>query len=153
MNRKLQGFEIFSKFFSKAYKRALIKVLRFGKPKEKPSKYPKRITDSEKIAIETFLTVLKDESSSLFFDLHTNECFLKSYDSSIYLFLETGNLKIVNTVFGYDIPLTGDSQTYLMDKFRMELAKRRRNFKSEALKKVKHSLEITYNKLTEQCQD
>lgn len=153
MNRKLQGFEIFSKFFSKTYKRALIKVLRLGNPKERPSKYPKRINDSEKIAIETFLTVLKEEGSNLFFDPHTYECFLKSPDSSIYLFLETGNLKIVNTVFGYDIPLTGDSQTYLMDKFRMELTKRRRNFKSEALKKVKHSLEITYNKLTEQCQD
>jgi hypothetical protein len=141
------------KIFSKAYKRVLIKILRFGNPKGKLPKYPKRIPDSEKIAIETFLAVLKDEGSSLFFDLQTNECFLKSYDSSIYLFLETVNLKIVNTVFGYDIPLARDSQAYLMDKFRMELAKRRRNFKSEALKKVKHSLEITYNKLTEQCQD
>jgi hypothetical protein len=143
MKEKIQ--KVIKVFFT-SYKKAMIKFLRVGNPKVKP-KYPEKISESEKIAIETFLVIMKDNDSNLYFDIQTQECFLKSRDSSIYLFLEEINLKIVNTVFGYDIVLSPNSKSYLMHKFKMELAKRRRKFKIEALDKVKHSLEITYNKL------
>ena len=133
--------------FSALRKRAKIKILRILRPKAKRFKFPSRVGESEKIAIETFLIVLKDKDSDLYFDPITQECFLRSGDSSIYLFLEASNLKIVNTIFGYDIPLGNMSERYLHEKFKFELEKRHKKFKNEALQKVQHSLRATYDKL------
>jgi hypothetical protein len=131
----------------RAFRKVRVKSARMMTPRERRTKFPTRLRDSEKIAIETFLLVLKDKDSSLYVDLTTQECFLKSGDSSIYLFLEAANLKIVNTIFGYDIPLDINSERYLHEQFKFELEKRRRKFKNEALQKVQHSLKTTYEKL------
>lgn len=134
--------------FKRFFRKAKIKSMRLMTPKERRAKYPKKLRDAEKIAIETFLLVLKDPESSLYVDINTQECFLRSDDSSIYLFLESGNLKIVNTIFGYDISLDVDSERFLLEQFKHELAKRRRQFKKEALEKVQHSLRNTFEKLS-----
>ena len=135
--------------YSKRFLRKIVvKSMRLMTPKERRAKYPKKLRDAEKIAIETFLVVLRDPQSSLYVDITTQECFLRSDDSSIYLFLEAGNLKIVNTIFGYDISLDANSERFLSEQFKNELAKRRRQFKKEALEKVQHSLKNTFEKLS-----
>jgi hypothetical protein len=135
--------------YSKRFLRKIVvKSMRLMTPKERRAKYPKKLRDAEKIAIETFLVVLRDPQSSLYVDITTQECFLRSDDSSIYLFLEAGNLKIVNTIFGYDISLYANSERFLSEQFKNELAKRRRQFKKEALEKVQHSLKNTFEKLS-----
>jgi hypothetical protein len=135
-------------YFKRFFRKAIVKSMRLMSPKERRAKYPKKLRDAEKIAIETFLLVLKDPESSLYVDINTQECFLRSDDSSIYLFLEAGNLKIVNTIFGYDISLDANSERFLSEQFKHELAKRRRQFKKEALEKVQHSLKNTFEKLS-----
>lgn len=143
----LQAFKLIWTYLKRFFKKTRIKTMRMMTPKERRSKYPRRLKDAEKLAIETFLLVLKDSQSDLYVDITTQECFLKSGDSSVYLFLEAGNLKIVNTIFGYDISLEPDSERYLLEQFKNELARRRRQFKKEALQKVQHSLQITFEKL------
>jgi hypothetical protein len=104
--------------------------------------------ESENTAYQIFIKVLHDPGSKLYYDLHTQECYLRSEDSSLFLFLEAQNIKIINSVYGYDVHVSGEVEQYLLEKFRREMAIRRRRFKEEALSRVEHSLETTLFKLT-----
>lgn len=110
-------------------------------------KKPKKITRTEESAMEIFLSVLRHKGSSLFYDIHTQECYLKSEDSSIYVFLERENLKIINSIFGYDVNVSQQLEGFLLEKFIREMAIRRKTFKTEALSKVNHSLDRVQNKI------
>lgn len=113
------------------------------------SKLPKKISDSEKTACSIFLNLLKNPSSKMHFDGKTSECGLSDKEKTLYVFLESRNLKIINTVFGYDTPIQPETEVYLGDRFIQELARRRAEFKAEAMLKVEHSLHKTLDKLTE----
>lgn len=110
---------------------------------------PKKLKDSERTAMSIFLKVLFDPGTKLYYDLHTQECYLKSEDSTLYIFLENLNVKIINSVYGYDVNISRELESYLLEKFRREMAVRRQKFKSEALAKIEHSLEGTLEKLTQ----
>lgn len=124
-----------------------LKFLRVMSNADKRTRLKKDINESEKTACNIFMYLLKDPSSKMYYDTATSECFLS--DKDIYVFLESRNLKIINTVFGYDIPLQQNTEVYLGMKFSLELGKRRSEFKAEAMKKVEHSLHKTLDKLRE----
>ncbi len=124
----------------------IIKILRLTSTKRKV-RLPRKLSDSERIAVSVFMRLIQDPESKLYYDIHTQECYVKSGDSTIYLFLEDRNLKAINTVVGYDIPLQSESEYYLSEKFRLELNKRRMVFKKEAMDKVDHSLHKTFDKI------
>lgn len=126
--------------------RLIIKILRLTSTKRKV-RLPRKLSDTEKIAVSLFMRLIQDPESKLYYDIHTQECYVKSGDSTIYLFLEDRNLKAINTVVGYDIPLQSESEYYLSEKFRLELNKRRMIFKKEAMDKVDHSLHKTFDKI------
>lgn len=126
-----------------------VKFKRISKMKDKRARYPKTASNSEKTAAHIFLIVLRDPDSKLYYDLVSNECYLRSDDSTLYLFLESNNLKVINSVYGYDIKLSSKMEFYLSERFRNEMAKRRKIFKSEAISKVKHSLDQTLAKINE----
>lgn len=117
----------------------------------KPKK-PKKMTESEKTAVLIFMKLLFDPGTKLYYDLHTQECYLRSEDSTLFVFLECQNVKIINSVYGYDVPISREAESYLLEKFRREMAVRRLNFKREALSKVEHSLELTLEKLKQKYQ-
>jgi hypothetical protein len=127
-------------------RRLWLRWLRFFSHKEKV-KLPKKMTEAEKIGVSLFLKLMREADSKLYYDIQTQECFIKSGDGTIYLFLEPSNLKAINTVVGYDIPLQHQSETFLSEKFRSELNRRRTAFKKEALEKVDHSLHKTFDKI------
>jgi hypothetical protein len=106
--------------------------------------------NSEKIACEIFMTLLTDPTTKLYYDIITAECYMTNLDRSIYIFLESRNMKIINTVYGYDTYIQMQTEIYLSDRFRKELTKRRKQFKDEAMKKVEHSLMNTLEKLRNQ---
>lgn len=116
--------------------------------KEDRVRIPRRLSDSERTATNIFLLILNEPGSKLYYDLNTQECFLKSEDSTIFIFLEYLNIKIINSVYGYDVNITIQLQQYLIDRFRKEMAIRRQKFKQEALDRVEHSLEATLEKIT-----
>lgn len=110
-------------------------------------KLPKKMNEAEKIAVSLFMKLIKDPESKLYYDIASSECYIKSSDSTIYIFLESRNMKTINTVVGYDIPLQADTEQYLSEKFRIELNKRRMIFKQEALEKIDHSLHKTFDRV------
>jgi hypothetical protein len=107
----------------------------------------KNITESERVGVAIFINLLSQQSSELYYDIETSECYIKSEDNSLFLFLEKGNLKVINSIFGYDVAVHEETEGYLTEKFKKELNKRRLQFKNEALEKVDHSLHKTFEKL------
>jgi hypothetical protein len=116
----------------------------FGsKHDENKARRPKGLSDSQTCALDIAVKAIHDPASKLYYDITTQECYVKRDDSevgTIYVFIESQNIKIINTVFGYDIFINSDTENYITTVFRKEMAKRRAQFKKEALAKVDHSL-------------
>jgi hypothetical protein len=123
-----------------------LKLHRFFSSDQKP-RLPKKLSESEQTAKDIFTLLLVRPETKLYYDLKTAECYVRSEDSSVYIFLESRNLKIINSVYGYDVNISQELEAYLTHKFEKELYKRRISFKEEALSKIEHSLESTLNKL------
>lgn len=125
-----------------------LRIRRYFKTTQKHRK-PKSITPNQKTAVSIYIKVLHDPTSKLYYDLTTQECYIRSGDSSLYLFLEENNLKIINSVYGYDVAIGQQLEAYLGEKFRREMSVRRLAFKNEALSRVSHSLDKTLEKITQ----
>ena len=113
------------------------------KRNDERARRPKKLTESQNCALNIAVKAIHDPASKLYYDLHTQECYVKRDDDTvgtIYVFIESANIKIINTVFGYDIYINADTENYITTVFRKEMAKRRAQFKNEALAKVDHSL-------------
>lgn len=108
---------------------------------------PKKMTESENKACEIFLTVLHDKDSKIYYDIKTQECYISSSDKTIFVFLESNNIKIINSVFGYDVHIKSNLENYLLEKFIREMGIRRNAFKKEVLSKINHSLDSTLNRM------
>ena len=121
-------------------------IYRWLKPRDRVQ-LPKRMSESERCATAIFMLVLHNQASKLYYDLQTTECYLRSEDSTLFIFLESQNVKVINSVYGYDVNISLQLENFLVDRFRRELAIRRRSFKREAIAKCEHSLENTLNKL------
>ncbi len=125
---------------------AYLRVFRsFGN--EKRLKKPKKLTESEETACEIFLTILHNKDSKLYYDIQTQECYISSGDKTLFVFLEAGNVKIINSVFGYDVNVRSDLEGYLLEKFIREMGIRRNAFKKEVLSKINHSLDSTLTRI------
>lgn len=122
----------------------LVRVQRDGR---RFTKRPKKMAHAEETACQIFTSVLRNRGSKLYYDIHTQECYLRSEDAAIYVFLEAENVKIINSVFGYDVNISNELEGYLLEKFIREMTIRRKSFKMEALSKVNHSLDQTLDRV------
>lgn len=113
---------------------------------------PKQMCYSEKSALTIFMRILRLPDTKLYYDIKTQECYLKSEEYQLYLFLEERNIKVINSVFGYDVRLSQELEAYMSDQFIQEMAVRRSAFKAEALNKVDHSLELTVERVLKNSQ-
>ena len=123
-----------------------LRILRTFKSDKRVRK-PKKLTESENKACEIFLTVLHNKDSKLYYDIKTQECYIGSGDKTIFVFLEANNVKVINSVFGYDVHVKQDLENYLLEKFIREMAKRRNLFKLDVLSKINHSLDNTLSRI------
>jgi len=123
-----------------------IKIVRFTSVGEK-IRYPKNINEKEKTSIKVFSKVLHNLDSELYYDYKRDECYIKLENENIYIFLERLNLSIINSIYGYDVTISDNTEKYLYEMFIRELTKRRHKFKTEVLSKVTGSLEKTLYKL------
>jgi len=110
-------------------------------------KKPSKLSDAESTACEIFLTILHNKDSKLYYDIQTQECYISSGDKTLFVFLEANNVKIINSVFGYDVHVKGELESYLLEKFITEMGKRRNAFKNEVLSKINHSLDSTLTRI------
>jgi hypothetical protein len=117
---------------------------------DKKIKRPKKLTEAEDTACEIFLTILHNKDSKLHYDIQTQECYISSSDKTLFVFLEAGNVKIINSVFGYDVHIGSELERYLLDKFIREMSIRRNAFKKEVLSKINHSLENTLTRIKDE---
>jgi len=124
-----------------------LKSLRVFSSNDKRVRKPKKMTEAETTACEIFLTVLHNKDSKLYYDIQTQECYISSGDRTIFVFLESRNIKIINSVFGYDVHIASDLENYLLEKFIREMGIRRNAFKNEVLSKINNSLDSTLNKM------
>ncbi len=128
---------------------AFIKFGRFLKSakNERKIQRPKKLTHQEDTAMQIFLEILHDKESKLYYDIATHECYISSPDKKIYIFLESRNIKIINSVFGYDVHIRAALEHYMLEKFIREMAIRRNAFKNEVLSRINHSLDSTLEKI------
>lgn len=124
-----------------------LKSLRVFSSNDKRVRKPKKMTEAETTACEIFITVLHNKDSKLYYDIQTQECYISSGDRTIFVFLESRNVKIINSVFGYDVHIGSELESYLLEKFIREMSIRRNAFKNEVLSKINNSLDSTLNKM------
>jgi hypothetical protein len=136
-----------NRYLLKSAKLFFAKIARVQKDGRRITKRPKKMTHAEETACQIFTTVLRNKGSKLYYDIHTQECYLRSEDAAIYVFLEARNVKIINSVFGYDVNISSELEGYLLEKFIREMTVRRKAFKNEALSKVNHSLDLTLDRV------
>ena len=120
-----------------------IKYSVISKRNDERVKRPNNLSESQSCALDIAIRAIHDPASKLYYDIETQECYVKREDSevgTIYVFIESQNIKIINTVFGYDIFISQETENYITSFFRKEMSKRRAQFKREALNKVDYSL-------------
>jgi hypothetical protein len=110
-------------------------------------RYPKKVSNNEKVASSIFLKILHDPETSLYYNPETYECYLKSNKHNLYIFLESANIKIINSKYGYDTKISIQLENYLSERFKHESSKRRNIFKQEVLSKVENFLNHTLDKI------
>jgi hypothetical protein len=102
-------------------------------------------------ALRIWSRVVLNAESDLLYNPVTDECYVEWFDTAnpVYLFLESGRMRIVNTVIGYDVLLESGEESWCFEIFRREVNRRRNTFKTEALSKVVHSLDDLERRLIE----
>lgn len=138
----METFKCKNKLFRKIY----IKIYRLLKTNVRV-KYPKKVSDPEKVVSNIFLKTLVNPETQLYYNIENSECSLKNEKDKLFIFLEKNNIKVINSTFGYDRHIFSDLEEYLIQRFIRENTKRRTQMKEEAIKKVDNSLSKTLDKL------
>lgn len=110
-----------------------------------------KMSQSEEQAARIWSKVVHQSDSDLMYNPQTHEAYAQweSPGGTIYLFLESGNLRVINTVVGYDIRLSSSVEQWCASIFTREVAKRRNKFKRGAESKIIHSLDSLETRLVD----
>jgi hypothetical protein len=129
-------------------RRFAIFIGHLGTRSEQRMKRPK-MTQSEEQATRIWTKVVHQVDSDLMYNPQTHEAYAQweSPGGTIYLFLEAGNLRVINTVVGYDIRLSARVEQWCSSIFTREVSKRRNKFRKGAESKVIHSLDSLESRL------
>lgn len=138
----MKNVKIKNKFMKWAY----VRFRRLFKSNDK-SRFPKNLSAAEKTVSDIFINILHDPESKLYYDNGTSECSMKSESKNMKIFLEERNVKIINSIYGFDRPISADLQYYLEARFKIENSKRRKIMKEEAVAQIENSLSNTLDKI------
>ena len=108
-----------------------------------------KMTVSEEQAVRIWTKVVHHPESDLMYNPQNHEAYARwdSPNGTVYLFLESENMRIINTVVGYDIRLSSRVEQWCGIHFSREVARRRNKFKQQAESKVIHSLDSLESRL------
>jgi hypothetical protein len=126
----------------------VLKAIKYLDPIGRKPKLPKKLNQAQKISIGIFFKVLKSEKTELYYNLLTEECYLSNNDLNVHIFIEDKNIKVINSIYGYDIEIDYQTEKYLVRKFEIEQNKRRIKFKNNIVSKTENQLIQTYNKIS-----
>lgn len=99
---------------------------------------PKKMTSSEKMVVDIARDLIANPETELYYDPNTYECYI--VNGHYYVFIEAGVVKVINSVFGYDVHVSAQVEMYLTNEFKKENSRRRKQFKSSVEFKVDNSL-------------
>lgn len=138
-----------TKWWLKKIKVSFLKFFRDLSNEEKKIKKPKKISEQENYAISIWSMLIHNKKSDLFYNPENHECYVEYLGEGgpIYMFLESRNMRIINTIVIYDIRLGANTEQWCTKIFNREVHKRRTHFKNDATKKVNNSLEKLYERL------
>lgn len=107
------------------------------------------MTPTEEQAVRIWTRVIHQSDSDLMYNPQTHDAYAlwEAPTGTVYLFLESGNLRVINTVVGYDIRLSMRVEQWCSTVFTREVAKRRNRFRINAESKVVHSLDSLETRL------
>lgn len=131
----------------KKLKLIILKGIRYLDINNRKIKLSRKLNQSQRVAIGIFFKILKDSKTELYYDLLTSECYLSNNEKNLHIFIEDNNIKIINSVFSFDVTIDQNTQLYLVKRFELELNKRRITFKEKIISKTDNYLIQTYNKL------
>jgi hypothetical protein len=114
--------------------------------------FPDKISSEERTALRIWAMVVHQDESELMYDPQTYESYAEYQGPGgpVYLFLESRNLRVVNTVVGYDVRLSAQAELWATSIFNLEIHKRRSHFKAEVNSKIHHSLSALEERLHSQ---
>lgn len=132
------------------FKRVFFKTKRIFKMGGRVERHrrPKNLNESQNIAVDITVKTILNATSILSYDPETHECYIEGSNGTLFIFIESRNIKIINTVFGYDIPISIPTENYVTYVFRREVTKRRMKFKKAALDKIEFSLQKALNRIS-----
>jgi hypothetical protein len=112
-------------------------------------KRPAKVSAEEEQAMRIWTRVVHQRESDLMYNPQTHDAYAQwdSPSGTVYLFLESGNMRVINTVVGYDIRLSSAVEQWCGSLFAREVAKRRARFRCHAESKVLHSLDSLESRL------
>ena len=112
-------------------------------------KRPTKVSLEEEQAMRIWTRVVHQKDSDLMYNPQTHDAYAQwdSPSGTVYLFLEAGNMRVINTVVGYDIRLSNAVEQWCAALFTREVAKRRARFRRRAESKVLHSLDSLESRL------
>ncbi len=115
----------------------------------------KNISDSENIAIDITIKSILDPKSKLDYNIKTQECSVcvDDVNGTLDIYLEPRNLKIINTVFGYDVPINLQTENYISSIFVREMDNRRTKRKKYAMDRIKFSLQKVLHNINNRLVD
>lgn len=108
-----------------------------------------QMDSTEEQAVRIWTKVVHQPDSELMYNPKTHEAYAvwDSPRGTVYLFLESQNLRVINTVVGYDIHLSSRVEQWCDNVFSREVDRRRKRFKKQAESKVVHSLDSLETRL------
>jgi len=101
-------------------------------------KKPKKLNEQEETIISIVEKLLLKSNTELYLDPKTQECYLSN--SKYNVFLESTRVRVINSVFGYDVYISAEVEAYLVHIFMLEVSKRRNKFKENIISKVNKNL-------------
>ena len=101
-------------------------------------KKPKKLNEQEETIISIVEKLLLKGDTELYLDPKTQECYLSNIKYNV--FLESTRVRVINSVFGYDVYISAEVEAYLVHIFMLEVSKRRNKFKENIISKVNKNL-------------
>jgi hypothetical protein len=132
-----------------------IRLLRIWIAKNLPSRNrdrvarPSGVPDDVKTGLRIWFWALRQPDTELLYDPVAHECYLhlERAGHPLYMILEGDHMRIINSVIGYDIKISGHEYSYAEQGFFNEVHKRRQAFRKTIYNRVQNSLVGLYQDL------
>lgn len=115
---------------------------------------PKYVQESpyENVAVSTCRNIIRTEGTVLLGNMKTQDRYIKTSDDNIYIIIKYGNIEIVNHTYHYSVQISEKGYDRICRVFDGHQDMHRQKMDAEIRLRIKHSLELIYEKLKNNLQ-